>query len=263
MILNWFFVLAICVSSISFAQDMEQQFYYLKISSNNAEIHAYLNGFPVYNINSEGQITNQVPVNLALIGKDNRLLIKTAPLGDNAMTSGSIALYKGSEVVSTNDQKEPIVSFEIDIVKPENRVFTFDNDRFDFSKVLIDSEPLDDTSALADYAMKLRGWVNQKDIQALLEQMEPKIDDYAEAYSVSADVIRQSLQESFTSDLFNVDWQEVKREEIVPVPYCDGRMWELTVSSDHRPLFFSETEEGSTALQVYVASINGELRVVR
>ena len=262
MIMKWFLLLSLNLYATAPDQAMEQQFYYLKVSSNSAEVVCLLNGFPVYDISSEGQVANQLPINLALVGAGNRLLILTKSLGDNAFVKGSIALYKSGEVVSADDERENVVEFTIDASKEQERLITFDNKQFDFSDVLLKSPILQDTVQLIDYALKLKSWVQNHDIDKLLEHMAPKVRDYAISYSVEEDIIREGLKQSFTGDMFNMEWEEVPREDIIPISYCEGRVWELTTSKGH-PLFYSENEEGHTSLPVYVAEVNGELRVVR
>ncbi|WP_185113947.1 hypothetical protein [Fulvivirga imtechensis] len=241
---------------------MEQEFYYLRVSSNSAEVVCLLNGFPVYDISTEGQVANQLPVNLALIGKGNKLLILIKSLGDNAFVKGSVTLYKSGEVVSSDDERKNVVEFTIDASKEQERLITFDNEQFDFSEVILRSPVINDTSQLIEYALKLKSWVKNHDIEKLLEHMSPKVRDYALSYSVEEEIIRESLKQSFTGDMFNMEWEEVSREDVIPVSYCEGRIWELTTSKGH-PLFYSENEEGHTSLPVYVAEINGEMRVVR
>ncbi len=55
---------------------------------------------------------------------------------------------------------------------------------------------------------------------------------------------------------------KVSQTEIKPVSYCGGKVWELTNSNGH-PLIYVQQEDGAVSLPVYVANINGELRVVR
>lgn len=258
----WIFLLITNLFLTTPVQDMEQQFYYLKISSSNAEVSCLVNGFPIYEISSEGQVANQLPVNLALIGEGNKLLVFAKPLGENAFVKGSIAVYKSGEVVSSDDEKEKILEFTMDASREQERIITFDNEQFDFSELLVKTPVLTDTTRMVEYAMKLKHWVQNKDIGTLIDHMEPKVRDYAAAYSVSEEVIRESLKQSFTGDMFQIEWEEVKTEDVIPVSYCDGRLWELTTSQGHA-LFYSATNDGHTSLPVYIAEVNGELRVVR
>lgn len=199
-----------CIALAATAQEEEQQFYYLKITSNNCELYCFINGFPVYDVVSHGQMANQIPINLTLIGKGNRLSVKAKPIGSNASFHGSIATYKGNEVVSTDDKKAGALSFKSDISEEADLTYNFDNKRFDFSKVLLESPVMEDSSRLIDYAMKLKAWVNNNDTDALLNQMSPKINDYAAAYSVSSDLIKESMKQSFNSDIFKIEWEEDK-----------------------------------------------------
>lgn len=256
------FILIVNLYSSLSVQNMEQEFYYLKVSSSNAEVTCLLNGFPVYWISSKGQVANQLPVNLALTGKDNKLLVFVKALDENATVKGSVALYKSGEVVATDDERANVAEFTIDASREQERQITFDNEQFDFTEIIKNTPVVTDTALFREYGMKLKAMVDQRDIDKLLEHMAPKVRDYAVAYSVPEETIRESLKQSFTGDMFNVAWDEVRSEDITPVAYCDGRIWELTTLSGH-PLFYAATEEGEISLPVYVAEVNGELRVVR
>lgn len=254
--------LLLFISFHTSAQGMEQQFYYLKLSSNNSVVECFVNGFPVYQIDSPGQVTNQIPINLALIGKNNVLKVVARPMGENAFVTGNITSYQGSEVVSTDDEKPGVLTFRQDVTKELDLNYVFDNEKFDFSRVLKESPVIQDSSRLINYALKLESWIKNKDTKALLKQMSPKINDYAASYSVPSDIMEESMKQSLTNDMFETNWEEVNKHEIVPVSYCGGRVWELTTGKGH-PLFYTENEEGSTSLHIFVAKVDGKLRVVR
>lgn len=251
-------------SASAYAQDDEPQlFYYLKVSSSNAEIYCYINGFPVYDIKSDGMISNQIPVNLALIGKGNVLKIVAKPIGDNAFVSGGISSYSGGEMVSTDDDRLGVLQFEFRMDKPETRTFEFDNERFDYSKSLTIVPVITDEAALIDYGLKIQSLIKLKKDKKLIEEMTPKIEDTAKAFSVDASIMYENMKQVLQSNIFATPWQGVSREEIVPVSYCDGKVWELT-QKDGKPLiFYQESEDSYSSMKIFVAEVDGKLRVVR
>ncbi|MDQ2656801.1 MAG: hypothetical protein M3Y60_05220 [Bacteroidota bacterium] len=58
---------------------MGQQFFYLHITAVDCEVNCLLNGFPVYQVDAEGEIRNQIAVILYLVGKNNKIDIIVRP----------------------------------------------------------------------------------------------------------------------------------------------------------------------------------------
>ncbi|MEP2772480.1 MAG: hypothetical protein ABJH05_10040 [Fulvivirga sp.] len=253
----------ILVSCSAMAQNEEQLFHYLKVSSANAEVSCYLNGFPVYDIDSEGMISNQTPVNLALVGENNVLKIVAKPLGDNAFVSGGISTYGGGEMVSTDDNREGQLQFEFKMEEPTIKTYEFDNERFDYSASIQSVPVLNDEEALKDYALKIHSLIKLKKSKRLIEEMTPKLEDTAKAFSVDANIMYENMKQVLQSNIFATPWQGVSREEIVPVSYCDGKVWELT-QKDGKPLiYYQESEDSYSSMKIFVAKVDGKLRVVR
>ena len=91
--------------------------------------------------------------------------------------------------------------------------------------------------------------------------MKPKIDDNATSYSVDPSMVAKSLKEVFEGEMFsgmdNVTLAEIKVES-----YCDGHVWEIK-NKNGNPLIYVQQEDGTMSLPIYVANVNGALRVVR
>ncbi|MTI21514.1 hypothetical protein E1176_10835 [Fulvivirga sp. RKSG066] len=260
---NWLVVALIGLSIVATAQEKEQLFYYLKVSSANVSINCYINGFPVYEIDNEGQVTNQIPVNLSLIGKDNILTIEAMPEGENAFVKGNIAAYGGGEMVSTDDNKQGIVSFDFMVTDSVGEEFKFDNEQFDYSATIKHLPPITDIDELKEYGVKIQALIGAKKTKKLIEEMSPKIEDTAEAFSVDASIMYENMEQVLANNIFNTQWQKVEREQIVPVSYNDGKIWELTLEGDKPLIYAEEADGGSAFMKIYVARIDGQLRVVR
>ncbi|MDX1628712.1 MAG: hypothetical protein R3345_08430 [Fulvivirga sp.] len=242
---------------------MEQLFYYLKVSSANAEITCFVNGFPVYEIKDEGQIINQVPINMALIGEGNQLEIVVKPLGGQAFVKGDIAPYGGGEIVSSDDTREGIIAFDFSSDQEVTKTFHFDNERFDFAETLVEPPVIAQEERLREYGEKIIALILDKNTDDLMKEMAPKIETAAMAYSVELDLMKQNLRQFFEDGLYSLDLKVVNSENIIPEPYCDGRVWELTIEGGKKPLIYAEEEDGATFMKVYVAEIDGILKVVR
>lgn len=256
-------LILLLISVSAMAQNEEQLFHYLKVSSSNAKVNCYINGFPVYDIEGDGMVSNQTPVNLALVGDNNVLEIVAIPLGDNAFVSGGISTYGGGEMVSTDDDRDGLLQFEFRMNETTTKTCEFKNDRFDFSASIKSVPALNDEEALIDYALKIHSLIKLKKSKKLIEEMTPKIEDTAEAFSVDAEIMYENMKQVLQANIFATPWQSVSREEIVPVSYCDGKVWELT-QKDGKPLiYYQESEDSYSSMKIFVAQVDGKLRVVR
>lgn len=138
---------------------------------------------------------------------------------------------------------------------------TFDNESGpDFSRVFEEAPRLEDTPAtrrrLKDYAMRLRGLMAEKDTSALFEEFRFY---YAQQYKVtgypgSVEEDKASLLESVVMEDPDLDFG---RQEVDLRSWSDGRVWE--VHRDGEAFFRS----GATIQEIYVAELDGRLRVVR
>jgi len=243
------------------ASDNNQLFYYLKISTANVKVQCFVNGFPVYEIKTDGEVMNQVPINLALVGENNELKIIAKPLSDNAFIGGSIALYGGGDIVSSDDDKEGVLTFNFNIEDKTTKTFTFNNDRFDFSDILTNTPVIDDEDRIINYAVEILAMIERRDTKALLEQLEPKISDYAESFSVEKSLMVENMKMVLNESVFFMQRDKVQRGDIKPEAHCGGRVWELRANG--HPLIYTINEETAQQMEIYVAEVDGVLRIVR
>ena len=139
---------------------------------------------------------------------------------------------------------------------------TFDNEAGpDFSRIFEEAPKLEDTPAtrkrLKDYAMRLRDLMARKDTSALFEEFRFY---YAQQYKItgydgSVEEDRASLRENVVMDNPELSFG---REEIELRQWSKGRVWEFY--REGADAFF---QSGNTIREVYVAEIEGELKVVR
>jgi len=142
---------------------------------------------------------------------------------------------------------------------------TFDNEAGpDFSRVFEEAPKLEDTPAtrkrLKDYAMRLRDLMAEKDTSALFEEFRPSIigrfkthgfDSRSEfmAKNREAVVLKDAILDFGRSDVALRSW-------------AGGRVWELWRKNSENSAFF-ERPSGYGMGELYVAKIDGELKVVR
>ena len=146
---------------------------------------------------------------------------------------------------------------------------TFDNEAGpDFSRIFEEAPRLLDRPAtrrrLKDYAMRLRNLLRTGDTEGIYRQIRPSISEETGWFKVTRSGRRDSalaqIQEEWVQD-FRTDFS---RSDVRLRRWSEGRVWELSVlrPEEGRRPFFSEGPH-SSYLKVYVAEIDGQLRVVR
>ncbi len=241
---------------------MKPEFFYLKVTSVDSEVKCFLNGFPVYELRSEGEVTNQIPVNVYLAGRKNELKIWMKPLDGPAKVVVSAYLYDDSDVVSTDDAQPGRKEFVVESSgEPKEQVFHFDSGKFDFSEVFLDAPVIAMGPELNTYAAALLKMIGGTDVKGLLAEMNPKVRDYALAFSAPEEVLRTSLEEQLSMFLSDEKLVKPIPEEITWTSYCEGRVWALRGSSGRALLYIDDGNDQS--LEIYVALVDGKLGIVR
>lgn len=229
------------------------------------------------------------PINLYLIGEENMLELEVAPLprddgspGDFADVSveGAVRVYaKGSAVApgegpvvlelavmaELQARIEEAKEREEELEAPQAFVFVFDSAGPSFDAELTDAEPYDDEGALRDYAIQLRDAMRAADVAGMTAEMEPKVQAYALAYDMAADVIRQSLADVLSGEYLPLGFETAfERDEVELAPVAGGRLWELRRPGG-LPLVQTPPDADGNTMQIpiVVAPRDGALRVVR
>ncbi len=260
-----------------------------------------VNGFPTY-VFKKGRFTEDhvdPPINTALIGVGNQYTLRIEPWveqsgGDlrigSAEVEGRVSVNEkqiipGSEIESTlvdsayaawseraREQwatyRSTVEAGALDSMRawasrnPMTVSTTFDNEAGpDFSKIFEEAPRLEDSPAtrkrLKDYAMHLRDLMARKDTSALFEEFRFY---YAQQYKITG--YKGGVQEDKASLRENVVMDDPElnfgREEIGLRRWSEGRVWE--VYREGADAFF---QSGNTIREVYVAEIDGALKVVR
>jgi hypothetical protein len=142
---------------------------------------------------------------------------------------------------------------------------TFDNEAGpDFSRIFEEAPRLPDRPAtrerLVGYAMRLRDLMAQENTSALLEEFRPAIEDRFEALSFSdREKFMQQNREALVLENPVLDFD---REDIQLRSWCDGRVWQLIREGAKNEGLLQEPS-GTGRGKIYVAEIDGELKVVR
>lgn len=145
---------------------------------------------------------------------------------------------------------------------------TFDNEAGpDFSRIFEEAPVLEDTPAtrerLRDYAIHLRDLLQAGGAEAIYEEFRPSVSKDLGWFKITRSGRRDSAIVHIRTD-WTERWEtDFTRSEVELRRWSGGRVWELLVREEDgglRPFFEGDA---ATSLDVYVAEIGGELKVVR
>ena len=141
---------------------------------------------------------------------------------------------------------------------------TFDNEAGpDFSRIFEEAPVITDKERLRDYAIHLRDLLQAGDAEAIYEEFRPSVSKDLGWFKITRSGRRDSAIAHIRTD-WTERWQtDFTRSEVALRRWSGGRVWELLVREEDgglRPFFEGDA---ATSLDVYVAEIDGELKVVR
>lgn len=240
----------------------QPDFYHLEVDSENVEFTCYLNGLPVYMAKDKFEATVSLPVQLYLIGKSNKLMIqaKTIDKSKEGKISAKVVPYEKGDIVATDEEKISKISVVMELKDKSSKEIMFDNERFDFSEVIIKGEQLKEDEVM-NYARQLSSYLEKGDAAGFVGEMNLKIIDYGSANSYTAEEMREGLTQQFKQTFFKKKNHGIAVDRISLHSFNDGRVWEIKVDGAEF-LKYSE-EDNSMQMSVYVGSVKGKLGIVR
>lgn len=271
---------------------MSEPIYHLDLVVDRCEARFRLNGVPFGELIARGEQPEWFapPLNPYLVGADNVIEVEVRPvmgeagealdLGEARVELAVVRVEKGEPVapgegnrvavfeVAPELQQRIVDAREADeeLAIPQLFAYRFDNPEGpSFAGELHGAATETDEAALRDYAIRLRDIVRARDVDALVTEMEPKVQAYAAAYDDDDGRIRESLRETLRDRIFPAGpVADFERDEVVIEPLAEGRMWELE-KPDGRPLISTDPDEdgGTYQLPVIVGVRDGALRIVR
>ena len=252
----------------------DARIYHLDLRVERARAVFSINDIPLGElVETEGQPeTFAPPLNPYLIGRDNMVEVAVYPasdeaeLGDAVVSLAVVSLPKGDPMVHGGGTR--VASFEIadelrariedarreevELEIPQRFFHLFDNGGAEFGELLRDRPPIGDESALRDYAIVLRDLVRAGNVDALVAEMEPKVQGYARAFDDDADRVRESLRTVLRQDILAASpTTEFDRDDVLVQPVAGGRLSALE-RPDGRPLISTEPDADGTSFQLPV-----------
>ncbi|TKC96339.1 hypothetical protein [Polyangium fumosum] len=239
-----------------------------------------LNGFQLDAVDARAPISLAPPINQLLVGKGNVLGIQALPtITREGMSSpldiditGSVSAYQEGDFVAPDAPGDVVLTIDVKSALagqvpaiPLQLSFEFDNDGPAFPALFREAAPIEEPEPLLAYAAHLRDLFAAKDVAGIVKEFSPKLRDYGIAYDETEARMRDEFVEFVQSRLFPGPMDlKFEASHILPVSMCEGRIWELQ-RKPLRPLLqtLPDKDGGQFQIPVYVARVDGALRVVR
>ncbi len=140
---------------------------------------------------------------------------------------------------------------------------TFDNEAGpDFSAIFEEAVVIEDTTRLKDYAIRLRDFLRRREAEEIYREIQPSISDETGTHQVTYSPAKDSALAHIRTEWCEDFHTSFSRSDVRVRKWSGGRVWELFVvrEGERKPLFHST---GGRYQKIYVAEIEGKLRVVR
>ena len=191
---------------------------------------------------------------------------------DNIVCRGSIKQFSEGDIVApeTGD-----VIAEFDFAKhirdsgllalPAEFKTTFNTIGPDFSQLFLNNPAIDDEESIIKYALHLKNLLTEGDVDALFGEFKNKLLDFSNAYFEDPGINRDLFYSSFEEDLAPENLiLSYRDQDIIVLSWCEGRIWEIRIKPDLPFIQSREDSEGNSySIHVFVAIVEGQIRVIR
>jgi len=265
--------------------------YHLEITVGGCALLALLNGFPIVSRTSDGVAIEAPPVNLFLVGQGNTLVMEASPLpnsgaepanGSNDLSSNlsgdlagvtlvaKVKAYERGDIVAP-ESGEVIAIYDLAAAPPAERrslpltaTLAFDTEGPSFRALLLEGPVIESEDAVRDYALRLRDLMRSQSLPELKAEFAPKLKDYLVAYSLGDVDAPGAFAEYLAGEFFPArPVLDFERSDLGIKLWCGGRIAEVTLGDGELLATQSDAEGSRYVLPVYVATVDGHLRVVR
>jgi hypothetical protein len=233
-----------------------------------------LNGFPVLNQATDlMRLTGESPMNLHLRPTENRVVIDYST--DVPASDFVLRLFGNTEdPIAGTINVGDLLQLALSDVDPDQRVsVTFDlpeewQDRFTEGELYAQAPVISDPDRVRDYGVRIVQLAAEGDFEALAREMLPLYAAQREiipSAGIAEDdaVVVDSMAESWRERLEGSTVQTAESpDDLVLTSWARGRLYEISWD-DGRPLIYAPSGDADVAMPVFVALVDGELKVVR
>jgi hypothetical protein len=144
--------------------------------------------------------------------------------------------------------------------RPFELTATFDNERGPDFSYLFEEAPViagtpADSTRLKRYAVDLVDLFTDKDTSAVFDEVYPELRD--------ADYTPVEARRLIAHDWLAFAWRPIRADDVGLRSWSGGRVWELYRKATGDPLLVAGETQQTGLLEIYVAEVDGELKVVR
>ncbi len=262
--------------------------YHLEVTVGGCNSCITLNGFPLLpmeNLDRPDPQRFAPPVNELLVGDDNVLELRAEAtrLSSGLMSRFEDLIFKAQLRCFRKDASgnvppgsdEVVASFTIpaemvernreeEIPLPVVIQHRFASQGPSYRDLFLGAAAWSNTEALLDYAMVLRDLLLARNAAGFASHFEAKLEAYQIGYAQDEEQPVAGFTRFLSQDLMPAKPQDFTREDIEPISWCEGRVWELRQKSGAPLVVTGQDDDGASyALPVFVASLDGRLQVVR
>lgn len=267
----WYAVLLVLLPSVGHAEVPD--FVSLRYELSEGSVLVTLNGFPVVNLSTSTRRTGSGPANLHLVPTGNQVDIEYAPATDES-TFRLTLLGSDAGAMAGADDPGDLLQITLPAADGESsRAMTFDlpeawRQRYTAGLLYREGQVIANREAVRAYGLHLLDLVAAAEFEAFATEMLPAYvaqRKVAPSIGVPEDnatvveLVAQSWRGQFQGDTLRMPGGS---SELALTSWAGGRVFEISWS-DGSPLISATFDDGSLEMSVFVALIDGELKVVR
>ena len=226
------------------------EFTQLTITTTNTKATLLLNGFPIAEVKTSG--FKSLPIDLYLL-ENNTLTIQATP-EQNAHITLRIATVAQGTIVDTRDTSPALFNLDEDVPSEKTYNLTFATPGKTLGKRIL-GETITESQAI-EYAKTLAQLIQNKKFDALAAHFQPKFEDYAKLYN--SDPTKMTKEFSTFLNDFTFTYNQ---NAITAQPYCSERVYRLL--HNNKTFITAQKGTGEYKLEIYIANVNGTIKVVR
>ncbi len=265
--------------------------YHLEITAGGCVLLALLNGFPIFSRACDGVAIEAPPVNDLLVGQGNALILEASALPGSGAEPGrapgdpsggpsgdlpgvtliaKVKAYERGDIVAP-ESGEVIAAYDLAAAPADGRqglplkaVLSFDTAGPSFRALLLEGPVLESVDAVRDYALHLRDLMRSQSLSELKVEFAPKLKDHVAAYALGDIDAAGAFADYLASEFFPArPVLDFERSDLTVKLWCGGRIAEVTLGEAELLATRPDAEGSRYVMPVYVAQVEGRLRVVR
>lgn len=262
------------------------KFYYLICQAKtNTQVQITLNDFPLLQGMLYENIQTPFLINTNLINGPNKLSFQLLPIASGLQKSpidieATLRSFNKGEIMIPEDGQEIFltelnattktepsanISVQLNPLARDHVEYQFQQNDFDYAQLIKGQPQPIPEDILIRYGQSLLAIFRQQDTNQFIAEIMPKLHDLSTSHGVSINEIITDLQ-SLISEMMQIGLDEGSNEQPLEVKtrtWCNQRIYELYIEPDRPLIQTNETEDGLLNMNVFVAMINEELKVVR